>query len=183
VSADTDRPRAVGLITGQAQSESGDRAMRGYLALAGVTVMLACREAAPPAGERTGSPYSTGEDSAARGQRIEGTGTGVELETPVRIPGILAALDQVKRQPDKENLTALRGNVGSLEDAMRHDLTRAGLADTGEFRALTDSLARDLGGGAGGLSDDPKPDRVARVEVRVRRLIDVHQRMMGTARK
>jgi hypothetical protein len=145
--------------------------------------MLACREAAPPAGERTGAPASMGEDSGARGQRIEGTGTGLTLETPVRIPGIITALAQVKRQPDTENLTALRGNLGSLDDAMRHDLTRAGLADTGEFRALTDSLARDLGGGAGGLGDDPKPDQVARLEARVRRLIEVHQGMMGTARK
>ena len=66
---------------------------------------------------------------------------------------------------------------------MRDDLTRAGLADTGEFKALTDSIARDLGGGAGGLTDDPKSDQVARLDARVRRLIEVHQGMMGTARK
>jgi hypothetical protein len=140
--------------------------LREYMALAGLAVMLACRE-----------------DSGARQQRIEGTGTGVEREAPARIPGALAVLDQVKRQPDKENLTALRNNLGSLQDAMRKDLTRAGLADTGEFRALTDSLARDLGGGAGGLAGDPKPDQVARVDARVRQLIEVHQRMMGTVRE
>jgi hypothetical protein len=156
--------------------------LRGYLGLGGVAVMLACSGEAPNARERTGSPYSTADDSATRRQRIEGTSMGVELETPARIPGIVAALDQVRRQPDKGNLTALRGNLGSVEAAMRNDLTRAGLADTGEFHALTDSLARDLGGGAGGLAEDPKPGQVARVEARVRRLIEVHQQMMGTVR-
>jgi hypothetical protein len=105
------------------------------------------------------------------------------METPARVAGVLTILDQLKRQPDKKTMTALRGGVGSLESAMQNDLTRAGLADTGEFKSLTDSLAQDLGGGAGGLTDDPKPDQVSRLDARIRRLIEVHQRMMGTARK
>lgn len=156
---------------------------RGSLALIGLAVALACRGGAPPAGERTASAYSTGDDSGASRQQIEGTNTGVEFEAPARIPGVLATLEQLKRRPDKTTLTALRGDVASLEDGMRSDLTRAGLADTGEFHALTDSLAGQLGGGAGGLTDDPKPEQVAKLDADVRRLIEVHRSMMKTARK
>ena len=163
--------------------------MRGLSTLLGLALAGACRSDSPPArdhppeGERTGSPYSAGSDSGAVRQQIEGTNTGVEFEAPRRIPGVLAALTQLKRQPDKRNLTALRGGLGTLEDAMRNDLARAGLADTGEFHALTDSLARDIGGGPGGLADEPDPEKVSRIEARVRRLIQVHDQMMMSVRK
>jgi hypothetical protein len=157
--------------------------VRGYLALAALVAAVACRRSGPPEGERTASAYTTGDDPAVRDQRAEGTATGTQMETPARVAGVLTILDQLKRQPDKKTMTALRGGVGNLESAMQNDLTRAGLADTGEFKSLTDSLAQDLGGGAGGLTDDPKPDKVSRLDARIRRLIDVHQRMMGTARK
>ena len=155
---------------------------RGYVALIGLAAALACRRAEPPDGERTASAYSTGSDSEARDQRVEGTGTGTTLEAPQRIPGVLTTLDQLKRQPDKKTLTALRGNIGSLEDAMRNDLLRAGLADTGEFHALTDSLAEQLGGGAGGSPTIRSPSR-SRSWMRVRRLITLQESMMKTARK
>jgi hypothetical protein len=164
--------------------------MRGFMPLLGLAVAAACRgdiprvRDQPPADARTGSPYSMGADSGAARQQIQGTNTGVEFEAPRRIPGVLAALEQVRRQPDKQNLTAFRGDLGTLEDAMRNDLARVGLADTGEFHALTDSIGReDLGGGAGGLADEPDPEKVARLEARVRRLIQVHERMMSSVRK
>jgi hypothetical protein len=170
-------------LIGQVIPKRGTMMVRGYLALVGLAAALACRGGGPPEGERTASAYTTGNDSAARDQQVEGTGTGTQMETPSRVSGVLTILDQLKRQPDKKTLTALRGGVGTLESAMRDDLTRAGLADSGEFKALTDSIARDLGGGAGGLTDDPKPDQVARLDARIRRLIEVHQGMVGTARK
>ena len=145
---------------------------------------LACRGGEPPSGERTASAYSTGADSEARAQRIEGTNTGVEYQTSGRIPGVLTTLDEGSTRAGKEeNFTALRGNLGDLEEAMRSDLTRAGLADTGEFHALADSLAHDVGGGAGGLTDAPKPDQIARIDARVRRLIEIHQGMMKSVKK
>jgi hypothetical protein len=164
--------------------------MRGFMPLLTLALAAACRgdtppeREHPPAGARTGSPYSTGSDSGAARQRMEGTNTGVEFEAPRRIPGVVAALAQLKRQPDRQNLTAIKGNLGTLEDAMRNDLYRVGLADTGQFSALIDSIAHeDLGGGPGGLVDTPKPEAIPRLESRVRRLIEVYQRMMASVRK
>jgi hypothetical protein len=157
--------------------------IRAVTTVVAIVAMVACQPGKPPKGERTGSPYSTGDDTGAANQRIEGTHTGVQLEAPNRIPGVLAALQGVKGQPDKRNLTALRGNLGDLEDAMANDLVRAGLADTGQFHALRDSLAKDFGGGPGSLAQDAKPGLVERVDARVRRLIDVYQGMMEAAGK
>lgn len=137
----------------------------------------------PPAGAGAGIPSTADSDTGGERHRMEGTNTGVEFEAPRRIPGVLAGLDQVKRQPDQTNLSAFRGDLGSMEDAMRADLTRAGLADTGEFQALTDSIGRDLGGGAGRLADAAQPGKVPRLEARVRRLIAVHDQMMRSARR
>jgi hypothetical protein len=163
--------------------------IRRMLPLLGLALAAPCRgdtppqRDPPPEGARTGSPYSSGSETGAVQQQREGTNTGVEFEAPRRIPGVLAALDQIKRQPDQRNLTAFRGDLATLEDAMRNDLTRVGLADTGEFHALTDSLARDVGGGPGGLSDAPKPGEVSRMDARVRRLIEVHDQMMSSVRR
>ena len=87
--------------------------VRGHLALIGLAARLACRGGEPPSGERTASAYSTGADSEARAQRIEGTNTGVEYQTSGRIPGVLTTLDQLKRAPEKKNFTALRGTWGT----------------------------------------------------------------------
>jgi hypothetical protein len=164
--------------------------MRGFMPLLTLALAAACRgdtppeREHPPAGARTGSPYSTGSDSGAARQQMEGINTGVEFEAPRRIPGVLAALAQLKRQPDRQNLTAVRGDLGTVEDAMRNDLYRVGLADTGQFSALIDSIAReDLGGGPGSLANAPKPEVIPRLEDRVRRLIEVYQRMMSSVRK
>ncbi|HUR96167.1 MAG TPA: hypothetical protein VMY76_16425 [Gemmatimonadales bacterium] len=162
---------------------------RRILPMLGLVLAAACRgdtpseRDQPPEGARTGSAYTTGSESGAVQQQVEGTNTGVEFEAPRRIPGVLAVLEQIKRQPDERNLTAFRGDLGTLEDAMRNDLTRVGLADSGEFHALTDSLARDLGGGAGGKVDAPESGDISRIEARVRRLIEVHDRMMSSARR
>ncbi len=163
--------------------------LRRQMLLPGLALVAACAgdtpatRDQPAAGARTDSPYSAGSDSGAVRQPVAGTNTGVEFEAPRVIPGVLASLAQVKRQPDQQNLTAFKGGLGRMEDAMRSDLARVGLADTGEFQALTDSMARDLGGGAGSLVDEPKAGEVPRLEMRVRRLIQVHEQMMGSVRK
>jgi hypothetical protein len=114
---------------------------------------------------------------------MEGTNTGIEFEAPRRIPGVFAALSQVAREPDRRNLTALRGDLGTLEDAMRNDLYRVGLADTGAFSALVDSLAHTLGGGPGGLTKPVDPKEVPKLENWVRRLVEVYNQMMSSVRK
>jgi hypothetical protein len=162
--------------------------IREFMPLLGFALVVGCGSDSPPArdhppaGARTSSSYSMGSDSGAARQQLEGSNTGVEFEAPRRTPGVLAALDQFSRQPDKQNLTALRGNLGSLEDAMRNDLSRVGLADTGEFHTLTDSISRDIGGGPGGLSEPDSGD-VSKLQARVNRLIQVHGRMMASVRK
>jgi hypothetical protein len=135
----------------------------------------------PAGGTRTASPYSTGSDTAARNSRLEGTNTGAALQAPPRIPAMLVTLDaaaQPGKAPSEGNLTALRTGVSSLEAAMRADFTRAGEADTGAFHALSDSIARQLGGGAGGVADKLDRPELQQVTSQVRRLIDLYQQRM-----
>lgn len=166
---------------------------RLWLALPSLALLGACHTADKPAGgaqaaegTRTGSAYSTGSDTTAMNQRIEGTNTGAEFEAPRRIPGVLAALDAVSqpgKAPSQENLTALRGSVSSMTAAMRSDFTRVGEADTGAFRDLADSLGRQIGGTAGGLADEMDPSEVPQLSARVRRLISLYQERMKSAQE
>lgn len=167
--------------------------MNRSLTLLGFTLLVGCRTADKPPGDgqasegsRTASPYSTGSDTTAMNQRMEGTNTGAEFEAPRRIPGVLAALDAVAEPgeaPDQENLTALRGSINSMTDAMRSDFTRVGEADTGAFHALADSLGRQLGGTSGGLAEELDPAEVPQLSARVRRLIDLYQGRMRQAQE
>jgi hypothetical protein len=156
---------------------------RGLVALLALALALGCRTQREQEGERTASAYSAGTDSGADAQKLEGTNTGTQYQAPTLVPGVVTALDQLKEHPGKENFAALRGTLGHLEDAMRADLTRAGLADTGAFRALSDSLSLDFGGGPGDRGEDPTPERISKVSTRTQRLIDVYNRMVATARK
>jgi hypothetical protein len=136
-------------------------------------------------GSRTASPYSTGTDSGSVGQRVEGTNTGVSLEAPAKIPGVLTALHQIAgpgKAPDKAAVTALRGNLGGLEAAMRADFGRAGLANTGAFHALSDSISEQLGGGAGGLANSLDARGAQLLSGRVQRLVQTYNAWMRTAR-
>jgi hypothetical protein len=164
---------------------------RTSLALLSLTLLVGCRTADQPRGGaqaaegvRTGSPYSTGSDTTAMTQRIEGTNTGAEFEAPRRIPAVLAALDAVAepgQSPSQENLTALRGSVASMTAAMRSDFTRVGEPDTGAFHELADSLGRQIGGTAGGLADEMDSSELPRLSAGVRLLISLYQERMKTA--
>jgi hypothetical protein len=166
--------------------------MRVLIVLTGMLTLAACRRdnassrsQTDPAGS-TASPYSAGSDSGARNQQLEGTSTGTQYEAPQKIPGVTATLGQLTNQghpPTQTELTPLRNQLGHLEDAMRSDFSRAGLADTGEFRALSDSLSRQLGGGPGGLADEPDRGEFAQVKSRAERLILVYNKWMATTRK
>jgi hypothetical protein len=192
VSPDTARPLAGCLDWEPTQPE--ERIMnRVSLPLLSLALLIGCRATDKPPGgaraaegTRTGSAYSTGSDTTAMNQRIEGTNTGAEFEAPRRIPGVLAALDVVSQRgpaPSQENLTALRGSVSSMTAAMRSDFTRVGEADTGAFRDLADSLGRQIGGTAGGLADEMDPSEVPQLSARVRRLIGLYQERMKHAQQ
>jgi hypothetical protein len=102
--------------------------------------------------------------------------SGSELEAPRLIPAIQNQLNLMASgvQPtDPENLTAYRNLASDVVNSMAADLHRAGLADSGDFKALKDSVVDDLGGGAESESklDRPKlPEHIARM----RRLISMY---------
>jgi hypothetical protein len=162
---------------------------RAATVLTMVLCAAACRRgddlaSRPPTGQRTASPYSTGTDSGSVAQRIEGTGTGKSFEAPAKIPGAMTALQRVTapgKASDKNQVTAFRGEIGALEDAMRNDFLRVGLADTGAFHALSDSIADQIGGGAGGLAKKLDDKGARLLSSRVQRLVQTYNDWMRTA--
>jgi hypothetical protein len=105
---------------------------------------------------------------------------GSEVEAPRLIPAIQNQLNLMASgvQPtDPENLTAYKNLAGDVVNSMAADLHRAGLTDSGGFRALKDSVVHDLGGGAEGestLDHLPLNQHIARI----RRLIAMYQQAM-----
>lgn len=164
---------------------------RAPLILLVLSLSWSCRTADKPAGGgqaaegvRTGSPASTGTDTTAMNQRIEGTNRGASLQAPPRIQAVLTtlgALSDTAGGVTQGNLTALRNQVSHLEAAMRSDFQRVGEADTGSFHSLADSLSLQLGGGAGGTADELDPSEVRQVSSRVKSLIGVYQERMENA--
>lgn len=164
--------------------------MRRVMALLGMAaVLFGCRarkSSDQTTGYQTGSPYtgrsdSSAADSGAGATGIAGTNSGATLEAPQRIPGVLAALSQMKAagKTDQANLTALRGNLNHLVNGMRDDLRRAGQPDTGAFHDLADSVSQRLGGGAGGLAKPLNSKQVGELSAQVQRLVDRYNQAMG----
>jgi hypothetical protein len=164
--------------------------MRRVMVLLGMAVMLfGCRarkSSDQTTGYQTGSPYtgrsdSSAADSGAGATGIAGTNSGATLEAPQRIPGVLAALSQMKAagKTDRANLTALRGNLEAMVSGMRDDLRRAGQADTGAFHDLADSVAGKLGGGAGGLAKPLNSKQIGELSSQVQRLVGGYNAAMG----
>jgi hypothetical protein len=116
---------------------------------------------------------------SSRGTQSLGAAHGkVEFEAPPLIPAMRAQVDQIARPEGSNDSTALRdyrSAASRLVDAMKADLARVGLADTGAFRLLGDSVLHDVGGGIG-LVDPPAPERVA-ID-RMRRLIVLYESWM-----
>ena len=165
---------------------------RALIVLSGMLVLAGCRRedqasrAREAPGGQTSSPYSAGTDSGAQRQKLEGTNTGAQYQAPQSIPGVTTTLSRLAalgHPPTQNALTPLRNQLGSLEDAMRNDLSRAGLADTGEFHALTDSLSRQLGGGPGGMAGKLDPKEWPQVQARVQRLITLYNDRMASVRR
>jgi len=96
-----------------------------------------------------------------------------------------AQLDQLARpeaRRDPTSLSSYSGAVSRLVDAMETDLVRVGLADTGAFKLLSDSLVNDLGGGTV-LADPPSAERLSVDTDRMRRLIALYENWMRQAAK
>jgi hypothetical protein len=154
--------------------------IRAILLLAMVLGTACSRERA---GNATASAYTSDSDSSAKAAGLEGTNSGSELEAPRLIPAVQNQLNLMSAggQPaDQENLNAYKNLAGDVVNAMAADLTRAGLADSGNFRTLRDSVLDDLGGGAG-TNADLKRSEVQPHIGRMRRLISMYQQSMRSA--
>ena len=142
-------------------------------------LILACRES------RSGVPETGTPDVAARtgSAELDDPEAGVEFEAPRLIPAIRAQISRLK-EPDgatEGNLTSFKNGVGTLVNAMEADLNRVGVTDTGYFRVLSDSVMREIGGGAGTPADLEAAD-AGPAAARVERLIGLYEERMRAAR-
>jgi hypothetical protein len=161
--------------------QAGGVHMRQTLLLLTAVFCAACSR--EKTGNTSASAYTSDSDSSVKAAGVEGMNSGSELEAPRLIPAIQNQLNLMASggQPtDPENLTAYKNLAGDVVNSMAADLHRAGLADSGEFRVLRDSVMKDLGGGAG---TESKLDRSKLTEhiPRMRRLISMYQQAMRAA--
>jgi hypothetical protein len=135
------------------------------------------------AGNASASAYTSDSDSSAREGGLSGTNSGTELEAPRLIPAIQNQLNLMAsgtQPPNPDNFTAYKNMAGDLINSMIADLYRARSADSGTFRALSDSVLDDLGGGAG-TSSRLNRSRLPQHVDRMQRLIRLYQQTMRTA--
>ena len=152
-------------------------------------ILSACGRETPEtaaSGSASASPYTADSKDRAREDGLEGTNSGSELEAPRLIPAVRNQLDLMSRgsQTNTENRTAYKNLASDLITSMQADLYRVGFADSGQFRALSDSVLDDLGGGSGTSATGPEPSEVKQHVARMRRLLDLYQQTMkGSANK
>jgi hypothetical protein len=152
----------------------------GHLLLVAVLCAACTRE---NAGRASASAYTSDSDSGVRAAGVEGTNSGSELEAPRLIPAIQNQLNLMAggEQPtDPENLTAYKNLAGDVVNSMASDLSRVGQADSGDFRALKDSVLDDLGGGAGTESTLDRSKLKGHI-ARMRQLISMYQQAIRSA--
>jgi hypothetical protein len=158
-----------------------------FLALA--LIVSACGRDTPETGARgtaSSSPYTADSQDRAREDGLEGTNSGSELEAPRLIPAVRNQLDLMSSgsPTSTENMTAYKNLASDLITSMQADLYRVGFADSGQFRALSDSVLDDLGGGSGSPATGPEPSEAKEHVARMRRLLDLYQQTMkGAANK
>lgn len=163
--------------------------MRRVQFLALGLILSACGRETPETGARgtaSASPYTADSEKRAREDGLEGTNSGSELEAPRLIPAVKNQLELMSRgsQSNTENLTAYKNLASDLVTSMQADLYRVGFADSGQFRALSDSVLDDLGGGSGTTATGPEPSEVKEHVARMRRLLGLYQQTMkGSANK
>jgi hypothetical protein len=159
--------------------------MRRLQLLALTLILCACTRESPESGARgaaSSSPYTADSENRAREDGLEGTNSGSELEAPRLIPAVRNQLELMSRdsQSNTENRTAYKNLAGDLVKSMQADLYRVGFADSGQFKALSDSVLTDIGGGTG-IAAGPEPGEVKQHVARVRRLLELYQQTMKGA--
>jgi hypothetical protein len=128
----------------------------------------------------TASNYSADSTGRPGARGVAGTHTGTELEAPPLIPSVQTDLRQLAAAPTPGNRTAHKNLLGDLVNAMQADLSRLGQPDTGRFKALSDSVLGDVGGGTGRASGPDTKDVQAHVD-RVNRLISSYEAITSRA--
>jgi hypothetical protein len=133
-------------------------------------------------GNASSSPYTADSENRAREDGLDGTSSGAELEAPRLIPAVKNQLDLMSSgsSTTRENMTAYKNLAGDLVTSMQADLQRVGHADSGDFRALSDSVMDDIGGGTG-TAAGPEPSKVPQHVARMRTLIDKYQQTMRSS--
>lgn len=149
-----------------------------------ILLLSACRET-PETGARgsaSSSPYTADAENRAREDGLEGTNSGAELEAPRLIPAVKNQLELMSSgsEVSRENMTAYKNLAGDLVTSMQADLNRVGQANSDQFRALSDSVMNDIGGGTG-TTTGPEPAEVPRHVARMRTLIDLYQQTMRSS--
>jgi hypothetical protein len=147
-------------------------------------LLAACRET-PETGARgnaSSSPYTADAENRTREDGLEGTNSGSELEAPRLIPAVKNQLDLMSSgsQASRENMTAYKNLAGDLVTSMQADLNRVGQADSGNFKALSDSVLDDIGGGTG-TTTGPERSEIPRHVARMRALIELYQQTMRSS--
>ncbi len=154
------------------------RPLRPYLILG--LLFLGCRTEPVDTGRARSADTIDPSHSGQAGQPVGAAHGKVEFEAPPLIPAMRAQLDQVIRpeaRQDPSGITSYRGAASRLIGAMEADLARVGLADSGAFKLLSDSVLNDLGGGTG-LANPPDPQRLSVDTDRLRRLIALYESWM-----
>jgi hypothetical protein len=149
--------------------------MKPPLLLLAMALCVACSR--EKAGNASASAYTSDSDSTAREVGVAGTNSGSELQAPRLLPAIQNQLNLMAKgsQPvNPDNLTAYKNMAGDLINSMIADIYRAGYSDSGHFRALSDSILSDLGGGAGSPPTLDRSQLPQHIE-RMRRLIALYQ--------
>ena len=128
-------------------------------------ILSACGRETPETGARgtaSASPYTADSKDRAREDGLEGTNSGSELEAPRLIPAVRNQLELMSSgsRTSTENMTAYKNLASDLVTSMQADLYRVGFADSGQFRALSDSVLDDLGGGSGTSATGPEPSEM-----------------------
>jgi hypothetical protein len=149
--------------------------MRSSFLSVTLLLLVGCREPRSETG-RAEAPEAAARTGAAESGKAE---PGVEFEAPRLIPAIRAQITEIEdpQGATEGNLTAFRNGVGAMIDAMETDLHREGVTDTGGFYALGDSIAREIGGGAG-TTATISPEQGRQAAARVERLIGMYEERM-----
>jgi hypothetical protein len=155
--------------------------MRRILFLLAMAIVAGCSR--ERAGNASASAYTSDSDSSAKENGLAGTNSGSELEAPRLLPAVQNQLNLMAKgaQPaNADNLTAYKNMAGDLINSMIADVYRAGYADSGHFRALSDSVLNDLGGGAGTQATLDRSKLPQHIQ-RMRRLIALYQQATRNA--